>query len=62
MARRQQLELWYLATDSARPEVPPKLAILSTPGKVGHPEPMVGTTLAGPGLHGKDLIERRFVC
>lgn len=40
--RRQQLELWYLATDSARPEVPPKLAILSTPGKVGHPEPMSG--------------------
>src|SRR2546430_996675 len=28
--------------DSARPEVPPKLAILSTPGKVGHPEPMSG--------------------
>src|SRR6516225_3985966 len=48
--RRQQLELWCLATESARPELPPKLAIPSTPGKVGRPEPMIGIRLAGPGL------------
>jgi hypothetical protein len=54
--------LWYLALDSARPDVPPKLAIPSTPGKDGKPEPMVGTTLAALGWNGKDFIERLFVC
>jgi len=48
--------------DVARPEVRPKLAVPSTPGKVGHLEPMVGTRLAVLGLDGKDLIERLFVC
>jgi hypothetical protein len=48
--------------DAARPEVRPNLAIPSTPGKVGHLEPMIGTTLAALGLHGKDLIETLFVC
>jgi hypothetical protein len=57
-----QLELWYLAMDSAHPEVPPRLAIPSTPGKDVKPETVADATLAAQGADGKDFIGRRFVC